>query len=123
MIASHHFSAILPISPAIAAATASDILAVLTQAIAEADLTAHATTTATFEPQGVSAVVILAESHVAIHVWPEEQQASVDIHVCDYERDNYPRAEHLAALLTLGLTGYSQQELASHWHCLTVRSG
>ncbi len=122
MISSHHFSAILPISAAIAHATASDILSLLTEAIAQADLTVHATTTATFTPQGVSAVVILAESHVAIHIWPEEQQASIDIHVCDYNRDNYPRAQQLAALLTLRLTGQSSPQLESHWHYLTINA-
>ena len=35
-----------------------------------------------FEPQGVSGVVILAESHVALHTWPEHGFAAVDIFTC-----------------------------------------
>lgn len=35
-----------------------------------------------FEPHGVSGVVILAESHLAIHTWPELGCAAVDIFTC-----------------------------------------
>jgi S-adenosylmethionine decarboxylase len=31
---------------------------------------------------GISGVVLLAESHLAIHTWPEEHLATVDIYVC-----------------------------------------
>jgi S-adenosylmethionine decarboxylase len=35
-----------------------------------------------FKPQGVSGVVVIAESHVAIHTWPEYGYAAVDIFTC-----------------------------------------
>lgn len=35
-----------------------------------------------FEPQGVSAVVIIAESHLTIHTWPEHGYAAVDLFYC-----------------------------------------
>ncbi len=35
-----------------------------------------------FTPHGVSGVVIIAESHVAIHTWPEYRYAAVDIFTC-----------------------------------------
>ncbi len=35
-----------------------------------------------FEPQGVSGVVLIAESHVSIHTWPELGYAAVDIFTC-----------------------------------------
>lgn len=35
-----------------------------------------------FAPQGVSGVAILAESHLAIHTWPEHDFASIEIFVC-----------------------------------------
>lgn len=35
-----------------------------------------------FSPHGVSGVVVIAESHVAIHTWPEHRCASVDIFSC-----------------------------------------
>ncbi len=35
-----------------------------------------------FEPQGVSGVVVIAESHFTIHAWPEHNYAAVDIFTC-----------------------------------------
>jgi S-adenosylmethionine decarboxylase proenzyme len=35
-----------------------------------------------FSPQGVSGVVIIAESHLSIHTWPEYGYAAVDIFTC-----------------------------------------
>jgi len=35
-----------------------------------------------FTPQGVTAVLVLAESHVALHTWPEHGQAAVDLFSC-----------------------------------------
>jgi S-adenosylmethionine decarboxylase proenzyme len=35
-----------------------------------------------FSPQGVSGVVIIAESHVCIHTWPEYGYAAADIFTC-----------------------------------------
>lgn len=35
-----------------------------------------------FSPYGVSGVVVIAESHVAIHTWPEYSYAAVDIFTC-----------------------------------------
>ncbi len=36
----------------------------------------------TFSPQGVSGMVIIKESHLSIHTWPEHCFASVDIYTC-----------------------------------------
>ena len=35
-----------------------------------------------FSPQGVSGVVVIAESHVTIHTWPEYGYAAVDVFTC-----------------------------------------
>lgn len=35
-----------------------------------------------FTPQGVSGVVIIAESHLSIHTWPEFNFAAVDVFTC-----------------------------------------
>lgn len=35
-----------------------------------------------FEPHGVSGVVIVSESHLSIHTWPEEGYAAVDFYTC-----------------------------------------
>lgn len=35
-----------------------------------------------FRPQGVSGVVIVEESHLSIHTWPEKGYAAVDLYTC-----------------------------------------
>lgn len=38
-----------------------------------------------FAPQGVSGVLVIAESHISIHTWPEENYAAIDFFTCgDY---------------------------------------
>ena len=48
--------------------------------IANATIVTH--TFHEFSPYGVSGAVIIAESHVAIHTWPEHNYAAVDIFTC-----------------------------------------
>lgn len=35
-----------------------------------------------FEPQGVTVLCLLSESHISIHTWPEEGTAAVDVYTC-----------------------------------------
>ena len=35
-----------------------------------------------FEPQGVTAIALLAESHISIHTWPESYYSAIDIFTC-----------------------------------------
>jgi len=35
-----------------------------------------------FEPQGVTVICLLSESHISIHTWPEEEKAAVDCYTC-----------------------------------------
>lgn len=35
-----------------------------------------------FSPQGITGVVLLAESHIAIHTWPEIGYTAIDIFTC-----------------------------------------
>ena len=35
-----------------------------------------------FEPQGVTGLALLAESHISIHTWPEAGYAAVDVFTC-----------------------------------------
>ena len=35
-----------------------------------------------FEPQGVTAIALLAESHISVHTWPESSYSAVDIFTC-----------------------------------------
>jgi S-adenosylmethionine decarboxylase len=35
-----------------------------------------------FAPWGISGVVVIAESHLAIHIWPENRYAAIDVFTC-----------------------------------------
>jgi len=35
-----------------------------------------------FEPQGVTVLCLLSESHISIHTWPEEGKAACDVYCC-----------------------------------------
>ena len=48
-----------------------------------------------FAPQGVTGTVLLAESHLAIHTWPEHGFVTIDVYVCNYTTDNTAKAERL----------------------------
>lgn len=48
-----------------------------------------------FEPCGATGVVILAESHLAVHTWPESRHVTLDVFVCNYTRDNSERARQV----------------------------
>lgn len=48
-----------------------------------------------FSPYGVSGVVVIAESHVAIHTWPEYNYAAVDIFTCGDTIDPWIIQEYL----------------------------
>ena len=44
---------------------------------------------------GITGVVLLAESHVAIHTWPERGGVTLDVYVCNYSADNTSKAHAL----------------------------
>jgi S-adenosylmethionine decarboxylase proenzyme len=44
---------------------------------------------------GVTGVVLLAESHLALHTWPELGAVTIDVYVCNHGGDNSARAERL----------------------------
>lgn len=48
-----------------------------------------------FPESGVTGTVILAESHVAIHTWPEKNYITLDIFVCNVTTDNSNKARKL----------------------------
>lgn len=52
-----------------------------------------------FHPQGVTGTVLLAESHLAIHTWPESGFVTLDVYVCNYLADNTQKALRLYSLL------------------------
>ncbi|MCL6558788.1 MAG: adenosylmethionine decarboxylase [Firmicutes bacterium] len=49
-----------------------------------------------FSPQGVSGVVVISESHLAIHTWPELGYAAVDVFTCGEKVDPWHACNYLA---------------------------
>jgi len=47
----------------------------------------------------VTGALLLAESHLALHPWPERAGVTLDVYVCNYGADNSARAEALLARL------------------------
>lgn len=67
-----------------------------------------------FEPQGVTGTVLLAESHVAIHTWPEAGFVTVDVYVCNYTTDNTGKAERVFGALEAALKPRRKRFQAIH---------
>ena len=44
-------------------------------------------------PAGATGAVVLAESHLAVHTWPELHAVTFDLYVCNYSQDNRAAAE------------------------------
>lgn len=62
-----------------------------------------------FSPQGVSGVVVVEESHLSIHTWPERGYAAVDFYTCG---DCVPTKAH--EVLIRGLEPKEYQVLTIH---------
>lgn len=52
-----------------------------------------------FDPQGVTALVLLAESHISIHTWPESGYAAVDVFTCGAHTLPEESCEYIASAL------------------------
>jgi S-adenosylmethionine decarboxylase len=52
-----------------------------------------------FEPHGVSGVVVISESHLTIHTWPELQYAAIDIFTCGEHVDPWVALDSITQTL------------------------
>ena len=59
------------------------------------------------QPGGVTGAVLLAESHLAIHTWPETGNVTIDVYVCNFSGDNSAKAQ---ALMDGVVAAYAPQE-------------
>jgi S-adenosylmethionine decarboxylase len=62
-------------------------------------------------PAGITGVVLLAESHLAVHTWPEQAAVTLDVYVCNFGTDNSARAETLLVSL---LQAFAAREVQRH---------
>ncbi len=75
------------------------IRAELLDAVARAGATPVADVVHAFSPHGVTGVIVIAESHFAIHTWPEYGFAAVDLFTCGETVDPWAAFAHLAKAL------------------------
>ncbi|MBI1942077.1 MAG: polyamine aminopropyltransferase [Betaproteobacteria bacterium] len=81
------------------------------QLVAQAGLTTMDSNFHQFEGGGYTGMVLLAESHLALHTWPERQGVTIDVYVCNYSADNSDKAKTLFE----GMVGLFQPaEIARH---------
>ena len=52
-----------------------------------------------FPDSGVTGVILLAESHFAIHTWPEKKYLTLDIFICNFYSENTQKAKKLYQFL------------------------
>ena len=72
---------------------AGALAALCRRACTEAGLEVVAAAFHQFPGAGATGALVLAESHLAIHTWPELDAASFDLYVCNHSRDNRAAAE------------------------------
>jgi len=60
------------------------------------------------QPGGITGTILLAESHLAIHTWPERAGVTLDVYVCNFTADNTGKAEQLFEALTMAFRPKSQ---------------
>ncbi|MDO8424474.1 MAG: adenosylmethionine decarboxylase [bacterium] len=61
---------------------AEKIREILVEAVKRANNTPLEFVVHKFHPQGVTGIVLLAESHISIHTWPEFNYVALDIYTC-----------------------------------------
>jgi S-adenosylmethionine decarboxylase len=61
-----------------------------------------------FAPQGISGVVIIMESHLAIHTWPELEYAAIDLFTCGDQCDPLVAYDYIREHLHAGHATYSE---------------
>ena len=71
-----------------------------------------------FNPHGVSGVVVIAESHLSVHTWPEYGYAAVDIFTCGDSVQSEKAAEVL--IRKLGAKNHSLIEIQRGLLVVTV---
>ena len=63
-----------------------------------------------FEPFGVTAIALLAESHLSIHTWPESQYSAIDIFTCG--RNMQPKLASQFLIESLEASNYLLKTIA-----------
>ncbi|MBA7630658.1 S-adenosylmethionine decarboxylase proenzyme [subsurface metagenome] len=66
-----------------------DVKQIMRQVIQKSKSTMVRSSFHQFQPEGVTGMILIRESHIAIHTWPEEGYVAADIFTCGQEMDPY----------------------------------
>ena len=100
----------------VAAGDAEGLLGRVSAEVGAAGLQVMAEQAVPFPGGGATLVWVLAESHLVLHLWPEEDHVTIDLHICDYRSENEARARRLRD----ALDGFCFAAGSSSWRELAV---
>jgi S-adenosylmethionine decarboxylase len=105
----HCDSALLVDAPALLALCINAVLAAGLQAVNQL---VHEFPAVAGVKSGVTAAILLAESHLCIHTWPELQAVTLDVYVCNFGGDHSAKAHRLMdALLAAFEPGHVERHI------------
>ena len=76
-----------------------DVKHLLETAVKVANLTKISSHYYQFQPHGATGVILLAESHISIHTWPEHGLATVDVYTCGDPSKAYKAMDYIISTL------------------------
>ncbi|MBH1965606.1 MAG: adenosylmethionine decarboxylase [Comamonadaceae bacterium] len=83
----------------------------------------HTFPSSTYGPGGVTATLLLAESHLCVHTWPEQRAVTLDVYVCNFGGDHSAKAQALMdALLALFMPQRSERHALQRGSVASVTS-
>jgi len=76
-----------------------DVKELLENAVKYANLSKLSSHFHQFYPHGATGVILLEESHISIHTWPEHGYAAVDVYTCGGKEKTYKAMEYILKVL------------------------
>lgn len=76
-----------------------DVKALLEGAVKYADLSKLSSHFHQFNPHGATGVILLEESHISIHTWPEHGYAAIDVYTCGGKEKTFKAMEYILKVL------------------------
>ncbi len=83
---------------------------ILVKAANLADVTIVGSMDHLFSPHGYTAVLVLEESHISLHTWPEFEYVSIDLYSCNLQTDFRGIADFLADQFQAKITSFTLLE-------------
>ncbi len=76
-----------------------DVRALLEGAVKYANLSKLSSHFHQFHPHGATGVILLEESHISIHTWPEHGYAAIDVYTCGGKEKTFKAMEYILKVL------------------------